>query len=64
MFNFFHPRPVVDGRAVAVKVVQQKTTQRHETRTLVVPAPAAPPAPTAAPGNRQEPQGRPAGAGR
>ena len=36
MFNFFHPRPVIDGRAVAVKVVQQKASTQQDTRTLVV----------------------------
>jgi hypothetical protein len=38
MFNFFHPRPVVDGRAVAVKVVQQTGAARQETSTLIVAA--------------------------
>lgn len=38
MFNFFHPRPVVDGRAVAVKVVKQTAAARQDTHTLVVPA--------------------------
>jgi len=38
MFNFFHPRPVVDGRAVAVKVVKQTASARQDTHTLVVPA--------------------------
>lgn len=37
MFHFFHPRPVIDGRAVAVKVVQQATSARQDTHTLVVP---------------------------
>ncbi|MGI4718395.1 MAG: hypothetical protein ACRYGO_12805 [Janthinobacterium lividum] len=36
MFNFLHPRPVVDGRAVAVQIVQQKVSARQETRTLIV----------------------------
>lgn len=36
MFNFRHPRPVTDGRAVAVQVVQQKVSVQPETRTLVV----------------------------
>lgn len=39
MFSFFHPKPVVDGRAVAVKVVQQKASAQHDTRTLVVTSP-------------------------
>ena len=38
MFNFFHPRPVVDGRAVAVKIVQQKASAQLDTRTLTVTA--------------------------
>jgi len=41
MFSFFHPRPVVDGRAVAVKVVQQTASARRDTHTLVAPARAA-----------------------
>jgi hypothetical protein len=41
MFNFLHPRPVVDGRAVAVQVVQQKASTRQETRTLIVAGPAS-----------------------
>lgn len=36
MFNFLHPRPVVDGRAVAVQIVQQKVAAQPETRTLIV----------------------------
>lgn len=49
MFNFLHPRPVVDGRAVAVQVVQQKASTRQETRTLIVAGPgsAGVPAPPA-----------------
>ena len=35
MFNFRHPKPVVDGRAVAVQVVQQKGV-RPQTAVLVV----------------------------
>jgi hypothetical protein len=51
MFFFRHPRPVVDGRAVAVQVVQQKS--RHEvSRTLLIMeirgGQAAPPADPAA----------------
>jgi len=38
MFSFFHPRPVIDSRAVAVKIVQQQASTRRETHTLVVPA--------------------------
>jgi hypothetical protein len=36
MFNFIHPRPVVDGRALVVKIVQQTASARQDTRTLVV----------------------------
>lgn len=36
MFSFFHPKPVTDGRAVAVKVVQHQASARQDTRTLVV----------------------------
>ena len=36
MFNFLHPRPVVDGRAVAVQIAEQKTSDRQDTRTLIV----------------------------
>jgi len=42
MFNFRHPKPVVDGRAVAVQVVQQKAATP---RTPVLVAEHAPPAP-------------------
>lgn len=37
MFSFFHPKPAVDGRAVAVMVVQQKAAALQGTRTLIVP---------------------------
>ncbi len=50
MFNFRHPRPVVDGRAVAVQVVQQKQASKPQTGVLVIdkkePAPAPPTAGT------------------
>ena len=36
MFNFRHPRPVVDGRAVAVQVVQQKQAAKPQATVLVV----------------------------
>ena len=35
MFNFRHPRPVVDGRAVAVQVVQQQKAARPQVTVLV-----------------------------
>jgi hypothetical protein len=41
MFNFRHPKPVVDGRAVAVQVVQQKAAPPP---TPVLVAEHAPPA--------------------
>ena len=47
MFFFRHPRPVVDGRAVAVQVVQQKAMKRQTAMLVVDPAPPAPPAPPA-----------------
>ncbi|MCC2963649.1 hypothetical protein LK540_24735 [Massilia sp. IC2-278] len=51
MFNFRHPRPVVDGRAVAVQVVQQKQASKPQTGVLVIdkkeePAPVPPTAGT------------------
>ena len=36
MFNFRHPRPVVDGRAVAVQVVQQNQAAKPQATVLVV----------------------------
>jgi hypothetical protein len=42
MFFFRHPKPVIDGRAVAVQVVQQKATQEVSRTLLIVDAPAAP----------------------
>lgn len=50
MFNFFHPRPVVDGRAVAVKIVQQQASAQQDTLTLIVSdqETSAPEAPAAA----------------
>ncbi|MEW6022619.1 MAG: hypothetical protein AB1807_10825 [Pseudomonadota bacterium] len=54
MFNSRHPRPVVDGRAVAVQVVQQKQAAKPQTGVLVIdkkeePAPVPPAAGTGAP---------------
>lgn len=46
MFNFRHPKPVVDGRAVAVQVVQQKAVTPV---TMVLVAEAAPPPRAATP---------------
>jgi hypothetical protein len=42
MFFFRHPRPVVDGRAVAVQVVQQKTTNEVSRTLLIVETPPVP----------------------
>ena len=36
MFNFLHPRPAVDGRAVAVHIVQQKASSQQDERMLIV----------------------------
>jgi hypothetical protein len=44
MFFFRHPKPVVDGRAVAVQVVQQKATQAVSRTLLIVEKPDAAPA--------------------
>jgi len=51
VFNFRHPKPVVDGRAVAVQVVQQKQAAKPQATVLVVdtkadPAPMPPTAGT------------------
>lgn len=37
MFFFRHPRPVIDGRAIAVQVTQQKVTRDTNLHVLVVP---------------------------
>jgi hypothetical protein len=42
MFFFRHPKPVVDGRAVAVQVVQQKANQAVSRTVLIVETPRAP----------------------
>jgi len=42
MFFFRHPKPVVDGRAVAVQVVQQKDTQAVSRTLLIVETRHAP----------------------
>jgi len=42
VFNFRHPKPVVDGRAVAVQVVQQKQAAKPQATVLVVDAKAEP----------------------
>ena len=50
MFFFRHPKPVVDGRAVAMLVVQQKASQAVSRTLLIVEkADAAPAAPTPVP---------------
>ncbi|MFC3458708.1 hypothetical protein [Massilia haematophila] len=41
MFNFRHPKPVVDGRAVAVQVVQQKAMRPATTVLVAEATPAA-----------------------
>ena len=45
MFFIRHPRPVVDGRAVAVLVVQQKIAREPVRRVLIVPGGAGVKAP-------------------
>jgi len=50
MFYFRHPRPVVDGRAVAVQIVQQKEAAKPQAQVLVAASRTQPPAtPEAAP---------------
>jgi len=53
MFFFRHPQPIIDGRAVAVQVVQQKATQAVSRTVLIVETPptaaAQPEAPLSAP---------------
>ena len=39
MFFIRHPKPVVDGRAVATLVVQQKATQAVSRTVLIVDTP-------------------------
>lgn len=46
MFFFRHPRPVVDGRAVAVQVVQQNESQAVSRTLLIVETRSAQAAPT------------------
>ncbi|MBD8532450.1 MULTISPECIES: hypothetical protein [unclassified Massilia] len=41
MFFFRHPKPIIDGRAVAVQVVQQKATQAVSRTVLIVETPPA-----------------------
>jgi len=49
VFNFRHPKPVVDGRAVAVQVVQQKQASKPQAGVLVIDKKAEPaPAPLTA----------------
>jgi hypothetical protein len=37
VFFFRHPRPVADGRAVAVQIAEQKTTAATKLDVLVIP---------------------------
>ena len=48
MFFFRHPRPIIDGRAVAVQVVQQKAARETSHAVLIVDGPEAPAPGTAA----------------
>ena len=36
MFFFRHPKPVVDSRAIAMQVVQQKTTTDFNSKVIVL----------------------------
>jgi hypothetical protein len=42
VFFFRHPKPVVDGRAVAVQVVQQKKANEVSRTVLIVETPPVP----------------------
>jgi hypothetical protein len=42
MFFFRHPKPIIDGRAVAVQVVQQTTTDAVSRTLLIVETPPVP----------------------
>ena len=48
MFFFRHPKPVVDGRAVAVQMVQQKANPAVSRTVLIVEARESAPAPPSA----------------
>ena len=54
MFFFRHPKPIIDGRAVAVQMVQQKANQAVSRTLLIVEKPAAPLPPPAA-AEKEEP---------
>jgi len=41
MFFFRHPKPVIDGRALVVQMVQQKATRALSRTVLIVDKPAA-----------------------
>lgn len=58
MFNFRHPRPVVDGRAVAAQIVQQKSVKRQTAVLVAEPAPPAPADEAASRGEEAVPQDR------
>ena len=47
MFFIRHPKPVVDPRAVAMLVVQQKATQAMSRTVLIVDKPPVPSPPVA-----------------
>lgn len=36
MFNFLHPRPLLDGRPVVVQIVQQKAIATQDSGLLIV----------------------------
>ena len=41
MFFFRYPKPVIDGRALVVQMVQQKATREVSRTVLIVDKPAA-----------------------
>jgi len=55
MFFFRHPKPVIDGRAVAVQMVQQKATQAVSRTVLIVETPPAPAETSLTPAPKQTP---------
>jgi hypothetical protein len=58
VFFFRHPRPVIDGRAVAVQVVQQKTTTDVDLHVLVASGPKPDQTDTVSPAREAQQQER------
>jgi hypothetical protein len=48
MFFLRHPKPIIDGRALVVQIVQQKANRAVSRTVLIVDKPAVPPLPPAA----------------